>query len=148
MKSTDQNIAKFIFNTDKVDQIELPLVDMNPGDNEEYLFSVSNEQQGVISGVSVEYQLKIKTFHLVPLLIKLYKVVENEEELVLTCDESYERSTNNELICTTLIMEMGYSSSVLDNYKLVVEFPIEYNGEEYANLVDYISLEINSWQKT
>ena len=45
-------------------------------------------------------------------------------------------------------MEMNYTNPVLDNYKLVLEFPIEFNGEEYANLVDYISIEINSWQKT
>ena len=42
---------------------------------------------------------------------------------------------------------MTYSNSEIHNYKLEVEFPSTYNSEEYTNLVDYINLEINSWQK-
>jgi hypothetical protein len=43
---------------------------------------------------------------------------------------------------------MGYSVLKLDNYKLKVTFPSQYNGEVYSDLVDYINIEIKSWQKT
>ena len=34
-----------------------------------------------------------------------------------------------------------------NNYKLRISFPEEYNDEIYSNLVDYIDIEIKSWQK-
>jgi hypothetical protein len=145
--STDQNIAKFIFNTESLDQLELSLVDLNPGDTKEYLFSVSNNSSGSTSNVSIQYQMTIKTYHLVPLVIELYRLNGSTEELVSTCDETYTRISNNELICNVPIQEMSYSSSILDNYKLKVGFPSEYNDETYSDLVDYINIEIKSWQK-
>jgi hypothetical protein len=147
LNSNDQNIAKFVFNAESLDQLEIPLIDLNPGDSKEYAFSVSNNNSGIVSNVTIEYQMTIKTFHLVPLVIQLYKL-NGEEELVLTCDETYTRSLENELICNTPIQEMGHDSELSDNYKLKVEFPNEYNDEVYSNLVDYIDIEIKSWQKT
>ena len=35
----------------------------------------------------------------------------------------------------------------IDDYKLVISFPQEYNDVLYSNLVDYMSIEIESWQK-
>lgn len=148
LNSNDQDIAKFIFNAKNVDQIELPLIDLNPGDTEEYNFSVSNNQEEKISQVSVNYQLIIKTYHLVPLIIELYKVVDEDEELIMTCDETYTRNAENELICNSPIQELEYSKVQLDNYKLKVKFSDEYTDAAYANLVDYINVEIKSWQKT
>lgn len=147
LNSNDQNIAKFIFNTKSSDQIELPLSDLNPGDSNEYPFSVSNNYTGKISDVSVEYQMTIKTYHLVPLTIELYKMNGDNEELISTCDETHTRNSQNELVCNTPIQEMGYSSEKLDDYKLKVSFPTEYSDEEYSGLVDYINIEIKSWQK-
>ena len=42
---------------------------------------------------------------------------------------------------------MSKDSEVMDNYKLKLEFPDTYSSEEYANLVDFIDIEIKSWQK-
>lgn len=148
LNSTDQDIAKFIFNTESLDQLQLSLINLNPGDTNEYPFSISNSKAGVLSNVSVEYQMTIKTYHLVPLIIELYKLNGETEELILTCDETYTRSSQNELICNTPNQEMLHASEQLDNYKLKVQFPSEYNDETYANLVDYINIEIKSWQKT
>ncbi len=147
LNSTNQNIAKFIFNASKVNQIELPLIDLYPGDNEEYLFFVSNELSENISNVSIEYQIIIKTYHLIPLIIELYKVNDDIEELVLSCDETYTRNDANELICNGPKEEMEHSASKLDNYKLKITFPEEYDSSLYADLVDYINIEIKSWQK-
>jgi hypothetical protein len=44
-------------------------------------------------------------------------------------------------------MTLKHSETNLDNYKITVEFPSEYNDEIYANLVDYINIEAKSWQK-
>ena len=147
MSSSDQDIAKFIFNAESLDHLELSLIDLNPGNNEEYDFSVNNNYSGSISNVTVEYQLTIKTFHLIPLIIELYRINGEEEELVLTCDESYTRNSQNELLCNSPIQELGYASELLDDYILKVEFPDEYNDSTYAGLADYINIEIKSWQK-
>jgi hypothetical protein len=147
LSSNDQDIAKFVFNAQSLDQIQLPLIDLNPGDNKEYSFSVSNNYSGTLSDVSVQYQITIKTYHLVPLVIELYKLNGETEELALTCDENYTRNSENELICNTSIQEMGYSSLQLDNYKLKVRFDNTYNDTSYSDLVDYINVKIKSWQK-
>ena len=123
LSSNDQNIAKFIFNTESLDQLELSLIDLNPGDTREYLFSVSNNLSGSISDVSVEYQMTIMTYHLIPLSIELYKIDEGTEELILNCDETYSRNSKNELICNSPVQEMGHLTKEVDDYKLKVSFP-------------------------
>jgi hypothetical protein len=148
MVSNEQDVAKFVFNAQNLDQIQLPIVDLNPGDNKEYTFAVSNDYSGTLSDVTIEYQMTIETYHLIPLIIGLYKVDGGSEELILTCDELYTRNSENELICNSSTQEMGYSAIKLDNYKLKVTFPSQYNGEVYSDLVDYINIEIKSWQKT
>lgn len=147
LNSNDRNIAKFIFNAESLDHLELPLVDLNPSDEKEYLFSVANKKEDKISEVTIEYVITIKTYHLVPLNINLYKISGEEEELILTCDESYSRNDENEIICNSATQQLLHDNEQLDNYKLRVSFPEEYNDEKYANLVDFINLEIKSWQK-
>ena len=39
---TNQDIAKFVFEANQTDHIELPLYDLKPGDTKDYKFSVSN----------------------------------------------------------------------------------------------------------
>ena len=143
----DLEIAKFVFETKKTDHIDISLVDLKPGDSENYLFSVTNKDTGVKSDVTINYQVTISTYHFMPLDIKLYNI-NSGEELVLTCDETYSRDEDNNLVCNTPVEEIPYSSDGLDKYKLVVTFPSQYNGVEYADLVDYLSLNIKSWQKT
>lgn len=144
----NQRIAKFIFNTEKLDHLELSLVDINPGSSEDYAFSVNNTSETALSNITVNYQIIVKTFHLIPLDIDLYKLDENDKEvLLMRCDESYSRNTENELICNSEVQEMPYTKEAIENYKLKVSFPSKYGEEKYSNLVDYIDLEIKSWQK-
>lgn len=145
----NQGIAKFVFNTEKLDHLELNLVDINPGDEDLYSFTVSNTSNRVQSNITVEYQIIIKTMHLIPLELKLYKLDEDDDEtLIMNCDETYSRNSDNELVCKSSEQLMAYSSEAFDNYKLKVSFPISYSDDVYSNLVDYIDLEIKSWQKT
>ena len=146
--NANQKIAKFIFNAEPVDELQLSLTGMYPGVTKEYQFSVSNNSSGKTSNVTLNYNMTIKTYHFMPTTIKLYDVNGEVEELVINCDEkAYTRNDSNELVCNTKTFEMPYSDSILHNYKLEVAFPSTYSSQEYTDLVDYINIEINSWQK-
>lgn len=145
--NSNQKIAKFIFNTETVDQLELSLSGLYPGVTKEYQFSVSNNSSGKTSNVTLNYSMILKTYHFMPTTIKLYRIEGEEETLVINCDETYNRNEENEVVCNTETEEMSYSNNEIHNYKLEVAFPSSYNSEEYTDLVDYINIEINSWQK-
>ena len=148
MISTNQGIASFIFETKNLDHIDLDLNGLVPGDTKEYLFSVTNtNDRNKTSEVTVEYKLIIKTYHFMPLTINLYSVGEEDGALIGTCDETAARNANNELVCS---MPIGVLKNIIketDDYKLVISFPGQYNDVSYSNLVDYINIEIESWQK-
>ena len=139
----NQKIAQFVFNATKTDVIELPITNLNPGAKSEYKFQVTNNIDNKRSDVTIKYQMTIKTFHFMPLEINLYK--ENEKTPLLTCEES-SRNTDNEVVCNTEVQTMDYKLNATDNYKLVIEFPEIYNDDTYTDLVDYIDIEIKSWQ--
>jgi len=143
LSTVDQKLAKFVFDTETLDRLELPLVGMAPGQSEEYNFSISNSSDDISSDVTISYQLTILTPHFTPLVIELYK----DDELVMTCDESYSRNENNELVCNSEIQELSHEDESIDNYTLVITFDSLYNDESYSNLIDYINIEIKSYQK-
>lgn len=145
MNLVDQKIAKFVFDTKQVNYIELELNSILPNETKEFLFSVSNTSS-TTSNISIDYQIKIKTYHFIPLDIKLYKVGDSDE-LIMTCDESYSRNNENEIVCNSPIQQMNYQNEITDDYKLVVKFEEGYDNYIYSELVDYIDLEINSWQR-
>ena len=140
MSSVDQRIAKFIFDTETLDRLELPLIDLTPGQYEEYNFSIGNSNEDSYSDVTIEYQLTILTPHFTPLIIQLYK----DDTLIMSCDETYSR---NELVCNSPIQELSHDDENIDNYKLRVTFDGLYNDESFSNLIDYINIEIKSYQK-
>ena len=144
----NQKIATFIFETEKMDSIELPINDMMPGDSIGYQFQVANNLDSETSEVTINYQIIIKTYHFMPLKIELYKDVSGKEELILECTESYSRNSDNLLICNSEVQKMVHSEEVYDEYKLNVSFPSTYNDEKYSDLVDFIDIEIKSWQAT
>lgn len=143
LNSVDQRLAKFIFDTETLDRLELPLIDLTPGQTEEYNFSIGNGSNDSLSDVTIEYQLTILTPHFTPLIIELYK----DEDLIMSCDETYSRNDNNELVCNSSIQELSHDEEALDNYTLRVTFDSLYGDEEYSNLIDYINIEIKSYQK-
>ncbi len=148
MISTNQGIASFIFEANNLDHIDLDLNGLVPGENKEYLFTVTNtNKKNKISEVTVEYKLIIKTYHFMPLVINLYKIEEEKEELIGSCDETQGRNANKELVCAMPLVTLTNGVEEKDDYKLVIAFPSEYNDASYSNLVDYMSIEIESWQK-
>ena len=141
----NQDIAKFVFEAEETSTISVPITDLNPGDSTSYTFEVTNNVDDVVSQVSISYQCIIKTYHLMPLEIKLYKTG-SVEELVLTCDETFSRDADNQLVCNSLVQKMAYDNKVSDTYRLDISFPEAYNDEDYSELVDYIDIDIRSWQ--
>ena len=141
--SIDQKIASFVFDTETLDRLELPLIDLTPGESKEYEFSVSNTKEDVTSDVAILYQLTILTPHFSPLIIEIYK----GEDLVLSCDETYSRNSNNELVCNTEEFELSHDEENSDDYKLKVTFDEDYDDLSYSNLLDNINIEIKSYQK-
>ena len=141
----NQEIAKFVFNAEETSTISVPITDLNPGDTVSYSFDVTNNVDEVISQVNIKYQCIIKTYQLMPLEIKLFKTGE-VEELILTCDESFGRDENNQVICNSIVQSMAYDNKVSDSYRLDVKFPSLYNDAVYSDLVDYIDIDIRSWQ--
>lgn len=148
--STNQDIAKFIFDAQKIDHIDLPLYDLKPGDVKEYKFSVSNNREennlNISSDVTIVYNIIVNTYHFMPLKIELYNEDDNQTPIMI-CDESYSRNEDRELICKSEAQYMSYSTNVKDNYILRLTFEEQYNSFEYSNLIDYIDLEIESYQK-
>ena len=138
------SLASFVFDTDKKDQINIPISNIAPGDNLEYKFSVSNSSKDKKSEVTIKYNIIIKTMHFIPLEIKLY---DKNDELILDCNEEKERNELNELSCSTEDIIMPYLEDIKDDYNIKLSFPVEYSTEEYSSLVDYINLEIRSSQK-
>lgn len=143
LNTVDQRLAHFVFDTETLDRLELPLIDLTPGVVNSYNFSISNTSDEVTSDVTIEYELTILTPHFTPLIIQLYK----EDELVLTCDETYSRNNNNELVCNLSAQELSHDDEYTDDYVLRVTFDGNYNDEMYSNLIDYINIEIKSYQK-
>ena len=110
----DQKIAKFVFKANQLDHIELEVNDLVPGDSQEYLFSITNKEE-VNSDVALNYQIVIRTFHFMPLLIELYKVYGDNEFLIMNCNETYSRNSSNELVCNSPIGEMA-KNALLEDY--------------------------------
>ena len=69
--TVDQRLAHFVFDTETLDHLELPMIDMTPGVENSYDFSISNTSDNVTSDVSIIYELTILTPHYTPLIIEL-----------------------------------------------------------------------------
>lgn len=142
--SSNNDIAKFIFNDTVMDSLSIPLMEFKPGETKTYDFKISNsDDSDVVSDVTINYELTILTPHYIPLVIELYK----EDTLLMTCDETKTRNENNELVCQTEVLELAYNEKTEDNFQLVVTFDSNYNTLDYANLIDYINIDIKSYQK-
>lgn len=140
----DQEIASFVFESNTTNHLEFAFNDLVPGDSKEFEFYVTNNGNDVTSNVTLEYQITIKTFHFMPLIIELYK----EDEVVMSCvEQEYSRNSDNALVCNSSVFEMDHREKIKDTYKLKVTFESEYNTLEFSDLVDYIDVDIASWQK-
>ena len=144
----NMEIAEFIFDTKRTGIIKLGFTDLKPGDTDEFLFEVTNTKNNMITNVTTEYQITVKTFQFMPLVIELYKDNGNNYDVVMTCnDNSYSRNSDNILVCNSSVWEMAHRSTETEKFKIKVTFPSKYNSYDYTELVDFIDIDISSWQK-
>lgn len=139
----NMDIAEFVFNANRTNHIELNFDDLVPGASKEFEFSVTNSSDNLITDVTTEYMISLRTFHFMPLTIELYK----DDSLVMNCNEDYSRGSDNILVCNSDVWELGHNEEEHDNFKLRVVFSEVYNDLEYSDLVDFIDIDISSWQK-
>ncbi len=145
--SGEVRLANFVFETEELTEISFPLGDLLPGKSVVHNFSVTNEVDGKLSEVAIEYEIILKTQLLMPLTYKLSDVTDTET-LLFTCDNTVVRDADNIVVCKSNPITIPEGSVDIDNFKLEIMFPGIYSDVMYAGLVDYVDVEINSWQKT
>ena len=141
-KSVPISLASFSVGVEKIPTLDIDLSDLEPGSVNRYNFSILNNIDEEMSDVAITYNIVLKTGNYIPLDIKLYDSSNN-----LLFDSNNAVRTNDELLLKTNDITMPYSKNVKNDYSLVVEFPEEFDGEEYSGLVDYINLTIEASQK-
>ena len=87
--------------------------------------------------------MTVLTPHFTPVDIELYR----GNEKVMTCDETYSRNNSNELVCNTEVFELSHEDEATDNFRIKISFDAKYNDLIYSNLIDYLNVEIRSYQK-
>lgn len=143
--------AKFVFQDQQKQEIGLNISDMIPGDSVSYDFSVTNNKDNVVSDVSIDYKIEVETLQLIPLMVNLYKVVDGNKTLVLTCDYNNKSTTTGKASCVTDVEKLDYREKSNVAYQIEVLYPDvnssnESWGYEYANKYDYLYIKLDSNQ--
>lgn len=141
--------AAFYLLNDEYQSTNIKLDSLEPRDNEYvYTFSISNNKSNTRTETSLEYKLNIITTTNLPLSYKLYK---NEDYKIgtniITSDDilpdehgTYFRTIKTEKEVFT------HTKNETNIYTLVIKFPKQYNKVEYQDIIELITIEINSNQ--
>lgn len=141
--------AAFYLLNDEYQSTNIKLDSLEPRDNEYvYTFSISNNKSNARTETSLEYELNIITTTNLPLSYKLYK---NEDYKtgtnIITSDDilpdehgTYFRTIKTEKEVFT------HTKNETNIYTLVIKFPKQYNKVEYQDIIELITIEINSNQ--
>lgn len=147
MGSTDVEAAYYVINTEyQTDTIKM--FDLVPSNDQYvYTFSVANNKDGKRLETRLKYNLKIRATTNLPLTYELYKIVNNEDVLFKDIDEvipddygTYFRhiSTEDEYF--------SYIYDEINYYKLIVNFPEEFNSSQYQDIIEFMEIIIDSKQ--
>ena len=128
-KTSSRYTAEIASNTDAIavpiltftnNQANYNIENMLPGETRDFLFSVSNSDNGKNNEVFLSYSLNLNTETTIPLQYKLYEIVNgNEKEIVLTNNKTPENF-------------VGFDTQYLKNYKLKIYWDSNNNSYEYA----------------
>lgn len=142
------SFAKIIFNNEELNNLSIPINNLVPGKEIVYKFKISNNKDGIRSEINIGYSIVVETFKIMPVQIELW----NADGMVLVCDEeNFSRNVENKLICDTEEKVLSYNEDKEDEYSLKISFSDKDNedmlwNEEYADLIDFIDIKINSYQ--
>lgn len=139
------DIAFYVLNED-YQSMTLNLGKIVPSSNAYiYNFSVSNEKDGKIAEVDIEYELKIRTTTNLPLDIHLYKTEnDNKQEATSTIQQDEDGMYFNVLKVDK--QTFYYSTPRTDNYTLEIYFSEKYNQETFQDITDLIEISVNAKQ--
>lgn len=139
------DIAFYVLNED-YQSMTLNLGKIAPSNNlYTYNFSVSNEKDGKIAEVDIEYELKIRSTTNLPLEMHLYKIEnENKIEGTSTIEQDEDGMYFNIFKVDKCIFY--YSTPRTDSYTLEILFPEKYNEETYQDITDLIEISVDAKQ--
>lgn len=143
----EADIAFFVFETGNISKT-LTLESMVPR-NEPYVYNivVSNEKNGIITRVPMEYVIKIKATTNLPLEYSLYKTG-SEIELI----KSGETTTDDYgVYYISMTSEINEISTYKEDheYKLRINFPETYKSNyEYADIIELVEVIVDAKQKS
>ena len=147
MGRTDVETAYYVINAEYQNDT-IKMFDLVPSNNQYvYTFSVANNKDGKRLETRLKYNLKIRATTNLPLTYELYKIVNSEDVVFKTADEVIldDYGTYFRHIST----EDEYFSYIYDEtnyYKLVVNFPEEFNNSQYQDIVEFMEIIIDSKQ--
>lgn len=117
-----------------------------------YTFSVGNCDGTKNAEVDLEYELTIRTTTNLPITYSLYM---NEEYTDANAESIF---TSNEIAqdeygtyfrtMKTQKVALNYTDSVTNIYQLVVQFPENYNSENYQDIIELIEITVEGKQVT
>ena len=139
-------VAFYILNT-KTETENLKISNIKPdGKDNNYLITVSNFNDTKVSDVDLEYSLEIRTTTNIPVTYKLYlndssDNIMSTKELVKDTDNTYFYKYNS------ILQNFTHQAKKTDTYKLVINFPSDYNDEVYQSMIDDVEITVNARQK-
>lgn len=139
------DIAFYVLNED-YQSMTLNLGKLVPSGNlYTYNFSVSNEKDGKIAEVDIEYELKIRATTNLPLDMHLYKIENgNKKEGTSSIEQDEDGMYFN--ILKVDKQTFYYSTPRTDSYTLEILFPEKYNEETYQDITDLIEISVDAKQ--
>lgn len=146
------DIAFYLLNED-FQEMTLNLGKIVPQDNVYvYTFSIGNEEGNKISEIDLTYDLTIRTTTNLPLTYNLYMNQDysdpNSTSAIKTNEIAPDEDGTYFRTITTDTQELYYREPKTNIYTLVVNFPSNYNTEEYQDIIEMIEITVNSRQMT
>lgn len=143
--NADVDIAFYVLNED-YQTLNLTLNDIVPREEPYiYNFTVSNEKDGNVAEVDIEYELTVRTTTNLPLEIELYKTENNNQIMATkeTVQDEYGTIFNRFIMSQYTFY---YDTPKTDSYTLTVYFPAEYNSENYQDITELIEVNVDAKQ--
>ena len=141
--SSESSLSDVISGGDSA-QVAVPIINLeentldiniNPNDLEkEYVFKVSNKEEDKISEVAMEYTLEINNANNLPVEFELY-----------SCKSGVTDNTNLLDNNKTSKIKLGLNDEEQE-YKLKIKWNQESKNYQYAKVIDYVQIVLNSSQ--
>lgn len=139
------DVAFYVVDT-KPQSRELKMFEIEP-DGKDYIYNidVSNFKDGKVSEVDIEYEFTLVTSTNLPVDYAIY--MGDSTDNIITSKEIYQDEDGMYFYkFFTSSKNFTHGESRTDNYKLVVNFPETYKDYNYQDLMDSMTIYVNSKQ--